>query len=194
VLVDWLKPALKVLKGSSDALRVLEVGALSTENAISKAKNCHVTRIDLHSQEKGVLQQDFMERPVPATDEEGFHVLSLSLVLNYVPDATGRGDMLRRTTEFLCHAVPENLKTTGRVPCLFLVLPAACVMNSRYLTDVRLEEMLGSIGYDVIAKKVSLKLVYYLLHFDPNKVKKTLFKKQELRPGGQRNNFAIILR
>ena len=171
---------------------MLEIGALSANNAISKAPNCEVTRIDLHAQEKGILQQDFMERPLPATQLERFDIVSLSLVLNYVPDVSGRGDMLSRTTDFLS-APSGNLKILERVPGLFVVLPAACVTNSRYMTEVRFEEILKSLGYDVVEKKISPKLVYYLLHFDPGRKTKVSFAKAEIRPGGQRNNFAITL-
>jgi 25S rRNA (adenine2142-N1)-methyltransferase len=82
----------------------------------------------------------------------------------------------------------------GRVPGLFIVLPAACVMNSRYVTEERLEDIMKSLGYDVVEKKISSKLAYYLLHFDPSRKTKASFAKVEIRPGGQRNNFAITLR
>jgi 25S rRNA (adenine2142-N1)-methyltransferase len=192
VLVGWLKHVFSAVGESGEKLRVLEVGALSARNAISRVLNCEVTRIDLNAQEKGILQQDFMERPLPVIEGDKFHIVSLSLVLNYVPDATGRGDMLRRTTEFLCQ--PKISMTYGRIPCVFLVLPAACVTNSRYLTEERLEEIVGSLGYDLVEKKISAKLIYYLLHFDFDKMTKGTFKKVKFRPGGQRNNFAIILR
>lgn len=192
VLVGWLEPVFSALKESGGLLKVLEIGALSAKNAISKAPNCEVTRIDLHAQEKGILQQDFMERPLPATELERFDIVSLSLVLNYVPDVGGRGDMLSRTTDFLS-APSRNLNIMGRVPGLFIVLPAACVINSRYMTEERLKDIMKSLGYDVVEKKISSKLVYYLLHFDPGRKTKVSFAKAEIRPGGQRNNFAITL-
>ena len=47
-----------------------------------------------------------MERPLPAAaaaddDKERFHAISLSLVLNYVPSAAQRGEMLKRCSAFL---------------------------------------------------------------------------------------------
>ncbi len=87
--------------------RMLEVGALRVDNAASRSGLfTRVERIDLQAQQEGILTQDFMERPVPLLeigdgDEERFDVVSLSLVLNYVGDPVGRGDMLRRVGAFL---------------------------------------------------------------------------------------------
>ncbi|KAF3479598.1 nucleolus protein [Arthroderma uncinatum] len=152
VLLQWLEPLLgqDTLYGPTNRLRLLEVGALSSKNACSVTKTLHVTRIDLHSQEAGILQQDFMERPLPVAEEEKFHIISLSLVLNYVPDPVGRGEMLRRTVQFLTTNIQQvsgESTTPGEfLPALFLVLPAACVLNSRYLTEERLDDILASLG------------------------------------------------
>ncbi|KKK26741.1 nucleolus protein [Aspergillus rambellii] len=96
VLIDWINPQLGALKDRPFKLRVLEVGALSTKNACSQNEGLDVTRIDLNSQEPGILKQDFMERRLPSSDDDRFHIISLSLVLNYVPDPVGRGEMLKR--------------------------------------------------------------------------------------------------
>ena len=109
VLVEWLQES-HVLdpkargrgRAGEPAIRCLEVGALSTTNEISKyASVIRMTRIDLNSQGPGIEKQDFMERPLPTTDDERFDIISLSLVLNYVPDAVGRGEMLKRIPDFL---------------------------------------------------------------------------------------------
>ncbi|SLM35720.1 25S rRNA (adenine(2142)-N(1))-methyltransferase, Bmt2 [Lasallia pustulata] len=206
VLVDWLSPLLSRDKSTADAvshppLRLLEVGALSPSNACSRSPLFSVTRIDLHSQHPSEIEeQDFMERPVPegaeALDREGFDVVSLSLVVNYVPDAAERGEMLRRVVKFL-------RRRSGRqggaglgetMPALFLVLPAPCVLNSRYLDEGRLEAIMGSLGYVLKERKVSRKLVYYLWRLEgSNKGRRRAWKKEELKPGGARNNFAIVL-
>ncbi|PGG95374.1 hypothetical protein GX51_06075 [Blastomyces parvus] len=180
-------------------IRLLEVGALSTSNACSRVGLLDVTRIDLHSQEKGILQQDFMERPLPACEEEKFHVISLSLVLNYVSDPAGRGEMLRRTTAFLTPPpasgdVSNAQQNTGTcLPCLFLVLPAACVLNSRYFTEERLGAIMSSLGYRMVQRKVTSKLIYYLWEYSTANVAATVFKKEMLNPGGNRNNFTVTL-
>ena len=209
VLVEWLKPLLPSLKSRGETLRLLEVGALSTQNACSRSGMFDVERIDLNAQGEGILQQDFMERPLPRDDhgrrDETFDVLSLSLVVNYVPDPVERGEMLRRCEHFLRRNIgplaqdPDFVeKPANLLPCVFLVLPAPCVQNSRYLTEARLEDIMQSLGYALVKRKLSAKLVYYLWRFEnsPGTTEKgaKAFKKEELRSGATRNNFAIVLR
>ncbi|EGC45067.1 conserved hypothetical protein [Histoplasma capsulatum var. duboisii H88] len=190
-------------------LRLLEVGALSTSNTCSRVGLLDVTRIDLHSQEKGILQQDFMERPLPTCDEEKFHIISLSLVLNYVSNSASRGKMLKQTTAFLTPPPPliattgdaasenapdEQPNNSAHLPSLFLVLPAACVLNSRYFTEERLRALMSSLGYEMVQRKVTLKLVYYLWKYSVDGVPRaSVFKKEILNPGGKRNNFTVTL-
>ncbi|KAL1616224.1 25S rRNA (adenine2142-N1)-methyltransferase [Diplodia seriata] len=208
VLVDWLQElGLPSAYGKADGgdaegrkCKLLEVGALSTDNACSKRRYLAVERIDLNSQSPGILQQDFMKRPLAASDTERFDVLSLSLVLNYVPDAEGRGEMLKRTRTFLRRTgdlddggatVAAELPT----PCLFLVLPAPCVTNSRYLDRRRLEQIMGSLGYALLREKITAKLVYQLWKLaekQPEKGQK--FSKVEVNPGVKRNNFCVIVK
>lgn len=209
VLMEWLKPVEKELKSlagrSGDAscrLRMLEVGALSTTNACSRSGLFDIQRIDLNSQGEGILQQDFMERPLPRDDSERFDIISLSLVLNFVPEPQARGDMLLRTLDFLRR--PAGLRHVTRAdlkphfPSLFLVLPAPCVSNSRYLDDAKLSDILASLGYEVTRSKTTLKLVYYLLtrtaETPPLLSSRLAFTKKEVRSGSSRNNFAVILK
>lgn len=192
VLLEMV-PSLR--KEENGHFRLLEIGALSTENACSKLKTLDVTRIDLNSQEKGILQQDFMERPLPTSDDERFHIISLSLVLNYVPDSAARGEMLLRTIKFLAQATKtERDAHPNQIPCLFLVLPEACITNSRYFSLKRLNEMTERIGYITTAKKSTNKLIYLLLTYEgPKKPGKVEFRKEKLNDGRTRNNFAITL-
>jgi 25S rRNA (adenine2142-N1)-methyltransferase len=170
-------------------MRLLEVGCLSPHNAVSKSPLFEVTRIDLHSQHPAILEQDFMQRPLPTGDDERFDLISLSLVLNYVPDPVGRGEMLRRTTQFLRRGQVEG----EFFPSLFLVLPAPCVTNSRYLDEERLEGIMESLGYKLVKRKLSAKLIYGLwcLREEPRKV---AWKKEEVRSGKSRNNFAVVVK
>ncbi|KAL1957096.1 hypothetical protein VTO42DRAFT_6354 [Malbranchea cinnamomea] len=195
VLVEWLGPVLKQLKGNDNCLKLLEIGALSTKNACSTVKSIDVTRIDLNSQEPGILQQDFMERPLPSSAADKFHIISLSLVLNYVPDAATRGKMLLRTTNFLTQPMDRpELVEIDLLPCLFLVLPAACVLNSRYFTEDRLQAIMTSVGYSMAKRKVTNKLVYYLWKYDvSSKPGKVEFRKELLNDGRTRNNFTVTL-
>ena len=198
VLVEWLRDGAQAQQTGQKApgLRMLEVGALSTTNACARSPLfADVTRIDLRSQDRdGILEQDFMARPLPDTDADRFDVVSLSLVLNYVPDVAARGDMLRRTTQFLAPA--EAPARHELAPSLFLVLPVPCVANSRYLTEQRLADIMGVLGYAQARRKLSAKLAYSLWTYDASAAarEQATFKKVELNPGRVRNNFAIVLR
>ncbi|KAG8623769.1 hypothetical protein KVT40_008745 [Elsinoe batatas] len=189
VLVDWMKTRIEDRKSP---LRVLEVGALSISNACSRWKMMDVTRIDLHSQQPGIAQQDFMDRPLPATSEDKFDVISLSLVLNYVPDKEGRGRMLQRTCAFLNDAATNQAQEWQA--CLFLVLPAPCVLNSRYMTEQHLIAIMQALGYRLLEQKTTSKLHYSLwsLASKPH-VQQIHIKRREVNPGPSRNNFSVVL-
>jgi 25S rRNA (adenine2142-N1)-methyltransferase len=253
-----------VVVRSLPPLRVLEVGALSTDNALNIPGITTVRRIDLRSSGPGIEEVDFMDLPVPSDSSSSsssssteemclgggggarrggyyYDVLSLSLVLNYVPDATARGEMLRRTTLFLRRSSPpvvlpvespllassvsspsaspssssdeqqsagdartDDAASVGPpppLPCLFLVLPAPCLLNSRYLTAEHLAAILNSLGYCLVRAKTTRKLYYSLWRYDGPGARdewvrtggQTVFKKREINPGGGRNNFCIVL-
>lgn len=191
---------------------MLDVGALSTDTAASRSGLFDITRIDLNSQEDGIMQQDFMERPLATGEDERFDIVCLSLVVNYVPDARVRADMLRRVGNFLvdspARTVPEHDEnytvgaaksdskgtnaTPNAFPALWLVLPAPCVTNSRYLTSSRLVQMVTSMGYVLSQSKLSAKLAYYLFRWTGNQKQQT-FPKGEVNPGKARNNFVILV-
>jgi len=194
ILMEWLQAVVPAMKDRSkdEQIRMLEVGALSITNACSKSRLFEMTRIDLNSQAEGITQQDFMERPPPLSDKEQFDIISLSLVLNYVPEAAGRGTMLLRTLKFL--RAQQDQKFLEFLPSLFLVLPASCVTNSRYMDEPKLEAIMGSLGYVLVKKKLSSKLIYYLWRLESTLLKKPTFKKVEIRSGKDRNNFAIVLK
>jgi 25S rRNA (adenine2142-N1)-methyltransferase len=201
VLMKWLEPTAAALSKAEPKLRLLEVGALSTSNVCSKSGHFDVQRIDLNSQGDGILQQDFMERPLPKSAAEQFDIVSLSLVLNYVPDAPGRGEMLKRTCQFLDtrHRIDRDAAVQAVFPALFLVLPAPCITNSRYMDEGRLGEIMGSLGYVMLQRKQTAKLVYYLWQLKSlpsetrTKTKTRKFPKKEVNPGAGRNNFSVIV-
>jgi 25S rRNA (adenine2142-N1)-methyltransferase len=196
ILMEWLEPILPAMKElpKEEQVRMLEVGALSTTNACSKSHLIEMERIDLNSQAEGIKQQDFMERPLPLSDKEQFDIISLSLVLNFVPDAAGKGEMLLQTLKFL-RPNPQGQNFQEFLPSLFLVLPASCVTNSRYMDELKLEAIMQSLGYAMVKKKLSTKLVYYLWRLESTISKrKTHFKKVEIRSGKDRNNFSIVLK
>lgn len=193
VLLEWLPVA--DLKKRSQPLRMLEVGALSTRNACSTSGIFTMQHIDLNSQEPGITKQDFMERPLPKDDTEVFDIISLSLVLNFVPEAEGRGQMLLRTLSFLRAASEPSTASDELFPCLFVVLPRSCVDNSRYFTHARLEELMTILGYACTKTKMTQKLTYSLwkrIGTVPDK--RPNFTKKEVNPGRTRNNFVMTLK
>ena len=196
VLVEWLDSAGR--HAETGELRLLEVGALCVDNACARSGRFMVERIDLRSQHPDIRKQDFMQRPAPATEAElerdGFDVVSLSLVLNFVEDGAARGEMLRRVGRFLRRGGELGDNGTGLYPGLFLVLPAPCVTNSRYLDEEQLEVMMRALGYSRRFVKVSAKLAYYYFTYErPAVASPEKFLKKVLRPGGAKNNFAIVL-
>ena len=197
VLVEWLvegEENKKTSVRSGRHWRMLEVGALRPDNACSRSGLFEMERIDLHSQHPAIKEQNFMERPTCALeniDQEGFDIVSLSLVVNFVGDPVGRGEMLRRVASFFR---PYSGYQEGIFPGLFLVLPAPCVRNSRYLDEERLEAIMESLGYKRAKRKLSSKLVYYLWKYEAGAaVRSKVFNKAEIRCGKSRNNFAIVL-
>ena len=247
VLVQWLTDEIRACKTAQNQsakrkterdtstvppIRILEVGALSTRNALNIPGITSVKRIDLHSVAQGIEEVDFMDFPAP-TGEEGdefYDVLSLSLVLNYAPSPKSRGDMLKRTTLFLRSALFPLAMESGitdeddreepiekepvqddkafiaekpyrTLPCLFLVLPAACLDNSRYLTASHLDSMLRLLGYTHLQTKNTLKMHYSLWRYEGKRAVdewvtnggQVTFKKTLICPGGGRNNFCVIL-
>lgn len=165
VLMDWLREFRGwIPKRKGCDLRILEVGSLSDRNVLSlQMAEAFVRRIDLNSSVPGVEQMDFMELPLPAVHTDGYDLISLSLVLNYVPEAIGRGEMLRRTVRHLRSgsSLPSNIENLP-FPSLFLVLPLPCVNNSRYLNEDHLATIMQSLGYVLIHAKQSAKLYYSL--------------------------------
>ncbi|KAJ1868417.1 25S rRNA (adenine2142-N1)-methyltransferase [Coemansia sp. RSA 989] len=137
----WLIPKLQGLQlhQRPGKLRLLDVGALSCNY---KEKWIDPLPIDLNSQAPGIMQQDFLDIPQAnftgkqKAFERPFDVVCLSLVVNFVGDPVKRGDMLRKAAQLL---VPQGY--------LFLVLPLACVSNSRYMNDERLLEIAKYLGF-----------------------------------------------
>lgn len=200
VLVDWLLQSRIIdpksrhrVHAAKSSLECLEVGALSANNEISKYQTVvRMRRIDLNSQGPGIEKQDFMERPLPTTEDERFDIISLSLVLNYVPDATRRGEMLKRLTKFLRSPCVHEDGTTAFLPCLFFVLPLSCVENSRYMDESLLLQIMASLGFTKRYSKNTSKLCYYLFSWT-GVVSAVEIGKKKIRDRPGMNNFSIIM-
>ena len=69
---------------------MLEVGALKPDNYQSYATWLNVAPIDLRSRHPSILEQDFLLMN-PELNGSKWDIISLSLVVNFVPDALDRG-------------------------------------------------------------------------------------------------------
>ncbi|KAI9067056.1 hypothetical protein FKP32DRAFT_306043 [Trametes sanguinea] len=190
IFIGWLRD-LQVptsMKEKGTKLRLLEVGALKPDNYASCSSWVEVTPIDLHSRHPAIEEQDFLLMD-PMEHRESWDSISLSLVLNFVPDAKDRGQMLR-----LAHTMlrPEGL--------LFVALPLPCILNSRYLTPEHFQGLMAAVGFEQVYTRwrEGGKMAYWLfrkvlppassthkdhLPYD----KKTVFRQ------GNRNNFVVLL-
>ncbi|KAJ2845631.1 25S rRNA (adenine2142-N1)-methyltransferase [Coemansia brasiliensis] len=190
----WLIPKLQELQlhQRTSRLRLLDVGALSCRN-YAREKWIDPLPIDLNSQEPGIVQQDFLEIPLANFTsekhklfEKPFDVVCLSLVVNFIGDPVKRGDMLRKAAQLLA---PQGY--------LFLVLPLACITNSRYMNDERLLDITKYLGFTQLFSHHTAKLAYYLyqLSRSPPQVSDgpAQFGKTLLHKGAKRNNFTIVV-
>ncbi|OBA24406.1 hypothetical protein METBIDRAFT_36542 [Metschnikowia bicuspidata var. bicuspidata NRRL YB-4993] len=177
-LVKWFE------QQTRRASSTLEIGCLSASNAIlTCGRFGDMTRIDLNSQSPQILQQDFMERPLPKSKNDLFDVISCSLVLNFVPSASQRGEMLHRMTQFLREPTSA----------LFLVLPLPCLSNSRYFDRECLNEVMTSLGFEEVQSHEAKKVIYLLYNWKGKSAMTQLSarKKREIHSGPTRNNFYI---
>lgn len=71
-------------------LRILEVGALKADNYQGCCSWIDNTPIDLNARDLGIRQQDFLQMSEDENTSK-WDVVSLSLVLNFVPDPRERG-------------------------------------------------------------------------------------------------------
>lgn len=191
---------------------MLEIGALSPKNHAAKQSYIANTPIDLNSQHPDILAQDFLQRPLPKTEDEKFDIVSCSLVLNFVPEPRDRGQSARMEGDTSLVNSHVSLSFTGRMlklihqqllpserSFLFLVLPTACTENSRYMTSEHLKALLRVIGFEQVKKRAKPggKVIYTLWKRQASSVPSqgvTSFKKRtELRAGAKRNNFLVLI-
>ncbi|KAJ7197225.1 putative methyltransferase-domain-containing protein [Mycena pura] len=180
VAISWLT---ETYKPPRPMLNLLEVGALKPDNYESCRSWIKTTSLDLHSRHPSILEQDFLLMD-ETENHEKWDVISLSLVLNFIPNAKDRGRMLRLAWSFL---VPGGF--------LFLALPLPCVMNSRYLTCERLTALMDALGFFQVKErwKPGGKMLYVLYNKrTPFSSPESFTTKTVLRTG-DRNNFCILL-
>ncbi|EAU88383.1 nucleolus protein [Coprinopsis cinerea okayama7 len=182
IFIGWLKELGAHLQ-RKEKLRLLEVGALKPDNYQSCSSWIDVFPIDLNSRHPAIKEQDFLKLD-PVENKEKWEAISLSLVLNFVPDAKDRGRMLRLAHEML-----------GENGYFFVALPLPCLSNSRYLTFERFKELMEAVGFVQLREKWKEggKMVYYLYQKGTSTGPSRLFSKKEVLRTGNRNNFCILL-
>ncbi|KAG0677282.1 hypothetical protein C6P42_000923 [Pichia californica] len=189
LLVKWMN---EIEYKYDNNLKALEIGCLSSKNEISKCKLFKdITRIDLHSQEPGIIEEeDFLERIIPTFESEKFDCISCSLVVNFVPSPELRGDMMCRMCDFLKEPVDNKYSL------LFFVIPLPCIENSRYFDNEIMNIIWKKLGFEKLKYHQSTKLAYWLMKWKGSSYVDMNFilKKKEIRKGSDRNNFCIVIR
>lgn len=153
-----------------------------------------VTSIDLNPEDseagRAVIKANFFDFAKRKLEEQSqkYHVISLSLCVNFEGCARHRGLMV--------HLASKLLHPGG---VLFLVLPRACVLNSRYLNEDRFHSILRATDMEPMSTTYTAKLMRSVskrkecarevntMEWDG------LSKKEVVRNGKDRNNFAICL-
>lgn len=117
-----------------------------------------------------------------------FDVIINSMVINSVPDAGDRAEMLLKTM--------RHLNYKGYV---FLMLPLLCLNNSKFLTKSKFEDMLRGIGFDVVLKKETPKIFFVVLQKPAAGEVRDVKIKSEWRTGAvirkekkYRNTFSVV--
>lgn len=127
-------------------LPTLEVGAINTQ--LLGCSWLQVRAIDLESRHARIEELDFFALPPRAE----FAVVVNSMVINCVPTAAARGEMLRR-----CR---DHLRPGGH---LFLMLPRLCLMRSPYITPARMQRLLRMVGFSLVLTHQTPRVAFYCL-------------------------------
>ncbi|GMF64806.1 unnamed protein product [Phytophthora lilii] len=163
-------------KAKQPPLRMLEVGAINTQ--LLSCPWLDVRAIDLNSRHERIEQRDFFS----LKPEGEFQVLVSSMVLNCVPGADKRGEMLR--------LYREHLKEGG---LLFLMLPLLCLRHSQFMTYARFTKILEAVGFRVRETKDSPKVAFFCLERIEKVNETASFPQKLLVPGDKRNDFSVVI-
>ena len=193
--------------------RLLEIGAINTElidaaeatiahayhgtketenkqqqHVLEKKYRLHVRAIDLHSMHDRIEESDFLSLPLLFDSRsQRYDVIVCSMVLNCVPTALKRGDMLLRIVHFLR---PGGL--------VYITVPKTCLNLSPYFDSNRFTQLLQYIGLDVLdQKKETPKVFFFVGQKSSGSIDertKEWQKASKIRRGRKfQNNFAILL-
>ena len=169
-------------------ISVLEVGCINTQLQDASRKpgvRMSVRSIDLRSTSSQVEVADFNALPIEE-EEERYDAIVCSMVINCVPTAVSRGEMLTRLRRFT---------RVGGV--VFLMLPLMCVNRSKYLDKPGFTGMLEDLKFEVREVKETPKILFYtLIKKEGDVFIKPQWRKVKERKGGggkkyTGNEFAV---
>ena len=149
-----------------------------------------VRAIDLHCMDRRIEKADFLKIPVNHADiDQRYDVIVCSMVLNCVPTALARGEMICRLYHFLR---PDGY--------LFLTIPRTCLALSPYMDKQQFANMLTTVGFEIKEMKESPKIAFYLCQrVSPDNIRTRKWDDkwsmlQTIRRGKKFNNdFAVVL-
>lgn len=169
-----------VLSNLPQGNSILDVGSIIHRFPDSfQGRALRVTSIDLFSSDERVQNADFFEYE----NEQLFDAVVLSLCVNFVGCPRRRGLMISRAAGML----PQG----GFV---FLVLPGACVTNSRYVDEDIVKEVLGACGMETVEIGYEGKLFLAIARRREGVAMRIKGVGRRLVRGGKdRNNFSIIV-
>jgi len=130
-------------KKGEPPLPLLEVGAINRQ--LLSCPWLQTRAIDLMQRDEGIECIDFFD----ITPEQKYRVLVCSMVLNCVPDARKRGDMIRMSFQ---HLQPGGL--------YFVMIPLLCLTHSPYMTDDLFMAALRHVGFEIVERKDTPKIAF----------------------------------
>ncbi|KAI0797744.1 putative methyltransferase-domain-containing protein [Abortiporus biennis] len=190
VFIEWLNEVgfSVTMKQEKRKAKLMEVGALKPDNYAPCSSWIENRPMDLHSRHPSIEEQDFLLLDQD-TNFEQFDLISLSLVVNFVPEPKDRGRMLNLAWKFLR---PDGY--------LFLALPLPCITNSRYMTPDHLHAIMSFLSFTQVYSrwKAGGKMAYWLFQKSsstkaPHSQVPVAFEKKTVLRTGNRNNFSILL-
>ena len=159
----------------------------SPQSVVPKKYRLHVRAIDLHSMHDGIEEADFLSLPLVPTDTclQNYDVIVCSMVLNCVPTASKRGDMLLRIVHFLR---PGGL--------VYITIPKTCLNLSPYVDENQFCRILQHVGLNVLEHtKDSPKVAFFIGQKITDSINSTNNEwrtTKRIRHGRKyRNNFVI---
>ncbi|GMH58642.1 hypothetical protein TrST_g7223 [Triparma strigata] len=130
---------------SKRPLKILEIGAINTQLLTYTSKgNCDTLSIDLNSQSPQIQEANFLSPTFNPVQQD---VIVCSMVLNCVPNARLRGEMINK--------INGLLPVGGEV---FVVLPLLCLAQSQFINRKSYENIWIKLGYELKEIRVTPKL------------------------------------